>query len=197
LTPYTFNSGLQAIIALPLFLHFTDHRYIRTRFLSLHWSYPGNGFITVSLSLQITHEDLFAPPNSFLAMILQLPIPKTRPNENPLLQSSYPGRLAYRNSTVFSTELSLHGPRRKYSLSIVGKAYLERQCLAMNVYSYFTIPAFGHYVTIHCYVILEVCKLIFSRWDGTAIPISEITFNTGDFCSIRLPTQDMTFPHRC
>jgi hypothetical protein len=30
-------------------------------------------FITVSLSLKITHEVFFAPPNSFLAIILQLP----------------------------------------------------------------------------------------------------------------------------
>jgi hypothetical protein len=35
-------------------------------------------FITVSLSLQITHEVFFAPPSSFLGFILQLPIPKTR-----------------------------------------------------------------------------------------------------------------------
>jgi hypothetical protein len=41
-------------------------------------SYPGNRFKTVSLSLQITHEVFFSWPNSFLAIILQLPIPKTR-----------------------------------------------------------------------------------------------------------------------
>jgi hypothetical protein len=30
--------------------------------------------MTVSLSFEITHEAFFAPPNSFLAIILQLPI---------------------------------------------------------------------------------------------------------------------------
>jgi hypothetical protein len=56
-------------------------------------------FITVSLSLQITHEVFFAPPNSFLAIILQLPIHKTHLNSIPLPRSSCPGRLASRNST--------------------------------------------------------------------------------------------------
>jgi hypothetical protein len=57
-------------------------------------------FITVSLSLRITHEGFFAPPNSFLAIILQLPIPKTRLHSIPLLPSSCPGRLSSRNSTL-------------------------------------------------------------------------------------------------
>jgi hypothetical protein len=93
-------------------------------------------------------------------------------NSIPLLRSSYPGRLASRNSTqFFATELffitPLHGPRGNRSLSIVGKACLQRRCiaivacvfvaagmclpsrcLAMNVYSDFTIPAFGRHVTI-------------------------------------------------
>jgi hypothetical protein len=38
------------------FTHFTVHRCTHIRILSLHYSYPGNGLITVSLSLQITHE---------------------------------------------------------------------------------------------------------------------------------------------
>jgi hypothetical protein len=54
-------------------LHFTVHRYTWTRILSLHLSYPGNGFITVLLSLHVTHEVLFSQPNSFLTIILQLP----------------------------------------------------------------------------------------------------------------------------
>jgi hypothetical protein len=45
-------------------------------------------FITVSLSFQITHDLFFAPPNSFLAIILQLPIPKTRLNSSQM-NSSY------------------------------------------------------------------------------------------------------------
>jgi hypothetical protein len=52
-------------------------------------------------------------------------------NSIPLLRSSCPGRLAFRNSTQFpSTEFffitTLHGPRRKRNLSIVRKACLQR-----------------------------------------------------------------------
>jgi hypothetical protein len=53
----------------------------------------------VSLSLQITHEVFFAPPNSSLANILQQPNPKTRLSSVPLLSTSYPCTLASRNST--------------------------------------------------------------------------------------------------
>jgi hypothetical protein len=106
-----------------------------SRVVSLHKSYPGNGFITVSLSPHITHEVIFSQPSSFLAIILQLPIPKTRLNSIP---SSYPGRLASRNTTqLFPTELffitTLHGPQRKHSLSTVGKACLQRRCTATEV----------------------------------------------------------------
>jgi hypothetical protein len=47
-----------------------------------------------SLSLRITHEVFFSQPNFFLAIILQVPIPKTRLNSIPLLPGSSPGRLA-------------------------------------------------------------------------------------------------------
>jgi hypothetical protein len=56
--------------------HLTVHRHTCTSVLGLHWPYPDNGFITVLLSLQITHEVFFEPPNSFLAIIVQLPLPK-------------------------------------------------------------------------------------------------------------------------
>jgi hypothetical protein len=59
----------------------------------------------------------------------------------------------------------LHGPRRKHSLSIVGKTCLQSRCLfvaagmclpncclVMNVYSDFAISAFGRHITIHTYV---------------------------------------------
>jgi hypothetical protein len=161
LTPYTFNSKLQAITALPLFPHITVHHYTH-----------GSGFITASLSLQITHEVFFSQPNSFLAIILQMPIPKTRLSSIPLLPSSYPGRLASRNSTLLvSTEIffittqkiqplycregvftaSLHS---NWSYSIVACVFvaagmsLAGRCLAMNVYSDFAIRAFGRHVTI-------------------------------------------------
>jgi hypothetical protein len=111
------------------YLWSTVQYYTHTRVLSLHWSYPGNGFITVSLSLQITHEVFFSHSNSFLTIILQMPIPKTRRSSIPLLPTSHPGRLASRNSTqFFSTELffiiTLDGTHRKYSLSIDEKACL-------------------------------------------------------------------------
>jgi hypothetical protein len=66
LTPYLHNSRLQAIQRYRYSTHFTVHRYTRARILSLHQSYPDNGFITVSLltsnhiwSLLITVEFLF------------------------------------------------------------------------------------------------------------------------------------------
>jgi hypothetical protein len=89
-------------------------------------------FITVSLSLQITHEVFFALPNSFLAIILQLSTQFISP-----LPSSCPGRLASRNSirlgllrmNFFIT--TLHGPRRKQP--IIGKAYLQCRSIATQV----------------------------------------------------------------
>jgi hypothetical protein len=135
-------------------------------------------YITVPLSLQIVHEDFFAQPNSFLAFILQPPVPKTRLNSIPLLQSSASWRLETRLNSVLLLPASerffitiLYGSRRKHSLSIVGKACLQRRCvtmevysivgcvivtvgmclpsrcLAMNFYSDFTIPAFRRHVT--------------------------------------------------
>jgi hypothetical protein len=63
LTPYSHTSELQVIQRYRWSTHFTVHSYTRTRILSLHKSYPGNGFITVSLSLQIKREDFFSQPN--------------------------------------------------------------------------------------------------------------------------------------
>jgi hypothetical protein len=45
-------------------------------------------------------EFFFPQPNSFLAIILQLSIPKLRLNSIPLLSSLYLGRLALRHSTL-------------------------------------------------------------------------------------------------
>jgi hypothetical protein len=84
------------------------------------------------------HQVLFSQPNSFLAIMLQLSIPKTRLNSIPLLPSSYPGRLASRNSTrLFSSEHSFlttfKGSRRKHCVSIVGKTRLQRRCIATKL----------------------------------------------------------------
>jgi hypothetical protein len=99
LTPYTFNPGLQVAQRYCWFTHFIVHRYTCTRVLSLHKSHPGNEYITVLLSLQITYEVFPSQPNSLLVIILQLPTPKTRLSSISLLVSSYLGRLASRNGT--------------------------------------------------------------------------------------------------
>jgi hypothetical protein len=89
--------------------------------------------LSVSLSLQITHGVFFTQPSSFLAIILQLPIPMTRLTISsiPLLPSSYPGRLAletrlftslldYYSILLYAAEhfyiATLHRPRRKHCL---------------------------------------------------------------------------------
>jgi hypothetical protein len=64
---------LQAIQRYCWTTHFTVHRCTHIWVFSLHYTYPGNWSITVSLSLQITHEVVFVPPNSFLAISSQSP----------------------------------------------------------------------------------------------------------------------------
>jgi hypothetical protein len=91
-------SELKAIQRYCYSTHFTFHRCTRTRFLSLQKPCPSNGFITILLSLRNTHKVFFAQPISFLSIILQLPILKTRLNSIPLLPSSYTGRLGSRKS---------------------------------------------------------------------------------------------------
>jgi hypothetical protein len=116
----------------------------------------------------------------FLAIILQLPIPKTRLNSIPLLPSSRPGRLASRNSTqFFSNEISflttLYVTRRKHSLfywkgvfiapllsngsysivacvCVAAGMCLPSHSIEMAVYSDFTIPTFGRQFTIYIYI---------------------------------------------
>jgi hypothetical protein len=133
-------------------------------------------FITASLSLQITHEVFLSLPNYFLAIILQLPISKTRLNSNPLLPSSYPDRLASRNSNFQSTaplpcllynyferttqktqplllemrSYSAVAWQRKLLAYSLPRIYVYRVVAhQMNVYSDFTIPAFGRHVTVY------------------------------------------------
>jgi hypothetical protein len=90
LTFYTFHSGLEAIIALPLFPHTLQFTVAHALGFSVFTSrILATDFITVSLSLQITHEGFFSQPNSLLAIILQLSIPKTRLSSVPLFPRSY------------------------------------------------------------------------------------------------------------
>jgi hypothetical protein len=72
-----------------------------------------------TLSLHIIHVVFFSQPSSLLAIILQLPAPKTRHNSNPLLPSSYPGRLASRNSTLhFSTTVLYSVASRRVKVKV-------------------------------------------------------------------------------
>jgi hypothetical protein len=105
----------------------------RSRWKDNTVTYPGNGFVTVSLSLQITHEVFYSQPNYFLAIILQLPTQFS--SSAPKLTSRQAG--VSKLDWLFSTELffiaTLHGSRRKHRLSIVGKACVQRCCIPMEV----------------------------------------------------------------
>jgi hypothetical protein len=93
---HTHNSGLQVIQCYCYSTHFIIHRCTHTRVLSLHWSYPGNGFTTVSLS-------------SFHSLISFLPLfCNCQLNSIP---SSYPGRLTSQTQ-LYSSRLdcSILGP---------------------------------------------------------------------------------------
>jgi hypothetical protein len=129
-------------------------------------------FITVSLSLQITHEVIFSQPNSFLAIILQLPtqFSSSAPSfitrqagvskldsillnwtllYNHFVRTTQKTQPLYCWEGLFTAPLHSNG-----SYSIVASVFiaagmcLPSCCLAMNVYSDFIIPAFGRHVTI-------------------------------------------------
>jgi hypothetical protein len=172
------NSGLQKIQCYRWSTQFTVHCCTSTWVLSLHYSYPCNGSKTVSLSLQITHGVLFAQPNSYIANILQPPIPKTRLNSIPSLSVSYPGRPASGNSTnssqlnssflplcphhtentaslfcegMFTAPLHRDGSYKiLHCVFVAVGIYLPSCWLATIVYSDFTIVAFGRHVTKRC-----------------------------------------------
>jgi hypothetical protein len=132
----------------------------------------------VSLSLQITHEVFFAPPNSFLAIILQLPtqflcsqahIPvgwrlETRLNSSQLnffynhfARIMQKTRLLYCWEGVFTAPFHSDG-----SYSIVVCVFVDAgmclpsHCLPMDVSSDFTIPAFERRVTISSEVSVRI-----------------------------------------
>jgi hypothetical protein len=94
LTPYTHHSKLQCYCWSIHTSQFTvTHALGFSVFTSRNLA---TDFITVSLSFHITHEVFFSQPNSFLAIILPLPI---QFNSIPELPSPYPDRMASRNST--------------------------------------------------------------------------------------------------
>jgi hypothetical protein len=98
---YTFTI-LQAIQRYRWSTHFSVQSCTRTSVLSslvVSWQR-----IYKSLSLQITHEIFFSHSNSFLAIILQLPIPKTRLNS--ILRSQVHTPAGWRLETRLFTSLN-------------------------------------------------------------------------------------------
>jgi hypothetical protein len=97
IAPYTFTQfETTGNTALLLFYTLSVHRCTRVMILSPHYSYHGNGFITLSLWLQLTHEVLLAQSNSFLGISSQSPwaaISRSRPN-------SIPSRVLHFTSTL-------------------------------------------------------------------------------------------------
>jgi hypothetical protein len=96
-------------------------------------------------------------PILFLPLFCQLPTPETHSIQFTCSQAHVPAgwRLETRlDSAELFFITTLRGPRRKHSLSIVACVFiaagicLRSRCLAMNVYSDFTIPAFGRHVTV-------------------------------------------------
>jgi hypothetical protein len=72
----TYTTGLQAIERYRWSTHFTVHRYTRTRVLSVHYPSPGNGFISLTVTLNHTWSRLFhhlIPSLPFLLNRLRLP----------------------------------------------------------------------------------------------------------------------------
>jgi hypothetical protein len=114
IAPYTFTTRdyrqYNAIAILHTF-QFTAAHALTSRTLA-------NEFITVSLSLQITREVFFAPPNSFLVVYSQSPstvISRIRPNSLPtaVLYSYYSSDLL----CPFITPR--HGPHGKHRLILL------------------------------------------------------------------------------
>jgi hypothetical protein len=141
---YKTGSGLDDWIYCTLFVHSTrDYRQyssiadLHTLQLTITHAlgvsvFTSHILATVSLSLQITHEVFFSPPNSFITIILQVPIQKTPLNSIPLLPRSYIPA-GWRLETPFCSILlyaaehffitTLHGPRRKQPLLLTTSVY--------------------------------------------------------------------------
>jgi hypothetical protein len=94
--------------------------------LSLHFSYPSNGFISLSLPLPNTHEVIFAPSN--YCHIFSITLDCHLQNSTQFMTTTHS------NDLLCLSVITRHGPRRKRSLSIVEKACLLIRCLAMGLY---------------------------------------------------------------
>jgi hypothetical protein len=112
------------------FTHFTVHRYT----LVVSWQ-------RIYHSLTVTSNNtwsLLFKHNSFLAIILQLPVPKTRFHSVPLLPAGWRPETRHFISRLLGRVFWLcpfitprHGPHKK--LFVVKEAYLLVRCLAMDV----------------------------------------------------------------
>jgi hypothetical protein len=126
IAPYTFTVRDYREYSAIAILHILQFTVAHTLRFSVFTSRTLATDLSVPLSLQITHEVFFSKPNSFLAIILQLPIPKTR---------LYHFRLLfYTSQATFFVPLnpSALTPRKTPS-SIVKDACLLVRYLAMDV----------------------------------------------------------------
>jgi hypothetical protein len=107
------------------------------------------------MSFQITHEVSFASPNSFLAIILQLPIPKTRLNSTSIQFQCSQAHILVEDgvSKLSSTRLDstqinstllynrFARTTQKHSLCIVGKAIVACVFVAAGI-CFFQVVAY-------------------------------------------------------
>jgi hypothetical protein len=142
---HSHNSGLQATQRCRWSTFFAVHRYTKTRVLSLHQSYPGNGFITVSLSGQTTHEVCFSEPNSFLAISSQPPssaISTSRPNSRQKLIQTTSARTTQKTQPIYNWEGFFTDPLPSNGRSIVARVSFREKVFTDS------LPSNGSIVTL-------------------------------------------------
>jgi hypothetical protein len=127
---HSHSSELQAIQHCRYSTHFQFTVTLALEFSVFTSRILATDFIIVSLSIQITHGVFLSQPNSFLAIILQLPVQFFCSQANILVGWRLEARLTLLTE-IFIT--ALHGPRRKHSLCIFGNACLQRRCIATEV----------------------------------------------------------------
>jgi hypothetical protein len=86
-------------------------------------------------------------PNSFRAIILRLP---TQFISSATKLISWQAVVSKIDSTELFFVTTLHGPRKKHGLSIVGKACLQRRCIATKVLLLRALAPAGMWLPSHC-----------------------------------------------